>query len=171
MGAAESLPFETIEISYPNEANNVYLSGSFNSWTKIPMIKEKSAFRKSLNLNHGIHQFRFCVDSEWKTSKSLPTIEDQDGNLVNYIEIMPKPVFSRSKSVYSTQIPIIKNKIPPFLPCHLTKIPQNEEEVPHHVTINHLYASNVEKNVIMSSVTCRYRAKFVTTVYCRLNFL
>jgi hypothetical protein len=35
----------------------------------------------------GNHQLKFIVDDEWKCSEDFPIVSDQEGNLVNCIEV------------------------------------------------------------------------------------
>lgn len=50
-------------------ANNVYLSGSFNQWAteELRMIKTDTAWYYDIKLNAGKHLYKFIVDGEWKS--------------------------------------------------------------------------------------------------------
>lgn len=75
-------------ITWNSPAQNVYVTGTFNGWKhKIPLGKSQNEFSTVLNFPSGIHHIKFIVDDEWKCSNDLLTATDQDGNLVNYIEV------------------------------------------------------------------------------------
>ena len=44
-------------------------------------------FSAVIDMPPGEHQLKFIVDDVWKCSEDLPTIQDQDGNLVNVVKI------------------------------------------------------------------------------------
>lgn len=44
-------------------------------------------FTTILDLPPGTHHFKFIVDGEWRCSDDLPARADDDGNLVNYLEV------------------------------------------------------------------------------------
>uniref|UniRef100_A0A5F8GXV0 5'-AMP-activated protein kinase subunit beta-1 n=1 Tax=Monodelphis domestica TaxID=13616 RepID=A0A5F8GXV0_MONDO len=43
----------------------VYLSGSFNNWTKLPLTRSHNNFVAILDLPEGEHQYKFYVDGQW----------------------------------------------------------------------------------------------------------
>ncbi|KAG8146178.1 hypothetical protein E2320_012554 [Naja naja] len=43
----------------------VYLSGSFNSWNKLPLTRSHNNFVAILDLPEGEHQYKFYVDGQW----------------------------------------------------------------------------------------------------------
>ncbi|GAA96131.1 hypothetical protein E5Q_02792 [Mixia osmundae IAM 14324] len=71
----------------------VYVTGTFaNRWqTKIELSKKSNAtdFSALISLPPGPHRLKFIVDKQWKTSKNLPSATDQDGNLINYLQVHP----------------------------------------------------------------------------------
>ncbi|ORZ38489.1 hypothetical protein BCR44DRAFT_1375328, partial [Catenaria anguillulae PL171] len=51
-------------------------------------------FAVTLALAPGIYRFKFIVDDEWRCAPKLPTAQDEDGNLVNFVEVgatVPSP--------------------------------------------------------------------------------
>lgn len=44
----------------------VYISGTFSNWKALPMVKSHGDFVTIIDLPEGEHQFKFCVDGEWK---------------------------------------------------------------------------------------------------------
>ncbi|OWK15026.1 PRKAB1 [Cervus elaphus hippelaphus] len=43
----------------------VYLSGSFNNWSKLPLTRSHNNFVAILDLPEGEHQYKFFVDGQW----------------------------------------------------------------------------------------------------------
>jgi 1,4-alpha-glucan branching enzyme len=67
-------PFTTateIEVVFAlehTEANEVYLCGDFNEWSKtnLPMVRQgDSLWLKSVTLTPGRYEYRFIVDGKW----------------------------------------------------------------------------------------------------------
>ncbi|EDL19835.1 protein kinase, AMP-activated, beta 1 non-catalytic subunit, isoform CRA_a [Mus musculus] len=52
----------------------VYLSGSFNNWSKLPLTRSQNNFVAILDLPEGEHQYKFFVDGQWThdPSESCP---------------------------------------------------------------------------------------------------
>ncbi|KXS15024.1 carbohydrate-binding module family 48 protein [Gonapodya prolifera JEL478] len=88
----------------------------------------------------------------------------------------PPPPSKSSRSKSNPQPPADPYSVPPVnLPPQLTRVvlnnPVTDEDqvtatlpVPHHVTLNHLYACSIRDGVMAVAITTRYRSKFVTTV-------
>lgn len=48
-------------------------------------------FHTTLRLKPGQYRLKFIVDDSWRCSKAIPTATDDDGTLVNWIEVeVPK---------------------------------------------------------------------------------
>ena len=61
------------------DAQNVYLSGSFNDWkvVDIPMEKKEDHWQVSIPLKPGNYEYKFIVDGEWVNHESnLQTVPD-----------------------------------------------------------------------------------------------
>lgn len=108
-------------ITWNSPAQTVYLTGTFNGWKhKIPLGKSLNEFSIVINFPPGIHHIKFIVDDEWKCSNDLLTATDQDGNLVNYIEVdeSSSPIYdscSQQPDISSTSPPgEYINTIPDF---------------------------------------------------------
>eukprot|EP00835_Amoeboradix_gromovi_P004635 NODE_372_length_9892_cov_0.272644.p3 type:complete len:248 gc:universal NODE_372_length_9892_cov_0.272644:6016-5273(-) len=78
-------------ITWGEGGNEVNLCGTFNNWDRLPMIRSSKDiskdFQASLPLKPGTYMLKFIVDNEWRCSQSLPTMKDEQGNLVNYIVV------------------------------------------------------------------------------------
>lgn len=49
----------------------VYISGTFSEWKTIPMVRSHGDFVTIIDLPEGIHQYKFCVDGEWRHDPKL----------------------------------------------------------------------------------------------------
>lgn len=49
----------------------VYISGTFSEWKPLPMVKSHGDFVTIIDLPEGEHQFKFCVDGEWRHDPKL----------------------------------------------------------------------------------------------------
>lgn len=49
----------------------VYLSGTFTDWKSLPMVRSHGDFVTIIDLPEGDHQYKFCVDGEWKHDPKL----------------------------------------------------------------------------------------------------
>lgn len=50
---------------------NVMISGTFTKWKPIPMVRSHGNFVTIIDLPEGDHQYKFCVDGEWKHDPKL----------------------------------------------------------------------------------------------------
>ena len=70
--------------------NTVYLTGSFSNWKQFFIMtksnKNDHEFSIMLELPVGQYQFKFVVDSVWRTSNEYQKINDGLNNYNNYIE-------------------------------------------------------------------------------------
>ena len=49
----------------------VFISGSFNEWKTLPMVKSHGDFVTIVDLPEGDHQYKFFVDGEWRHDPGL----------------------------------------------------------------------------------------------------
>lgn len=49
----------------------VFISGTFNQWQVLPMVKSHGDFVTIIDLPEGDHQYKFCVDGEWRHDPKL----------------------------------------------------------------------------------------------------
>lgn len=52
----------------------VYISGTFSEWKALPMVRSHGDFVTIIDLPEGDHQYKFCVDGEWKHDPKLVCI-------------------------------------------------------------------------------------------------
>ncbi|KAJ7401161.1 5'-AMP-activated protein kinase subunit beta-1 [Pitangus sulphuratus] len=65
----------------------VYLSGSFNNWSKIPLTRSHNNFVAILDLPEGEHQYKFLVDGQWTHDPAEPVVTSQLGTVNNIIQV------------------------------------------------------------------------------------
>lgn len=49
----------------------VFISGTFSEWKTLPMVKSHGDFVTIIDLPEGDHQYKFCVDGEWRHDPKL----------------------------------------------------------------------------------------------------
>ncbi|KAL3899267.1 MAG: hypothetical protein SGCHY_002166 [Lobulomycetales sp.] len=79
-----------IWLTWTRGGQTVYVTGTFNDWKqKIRLQRdvEDSDLSTIVDLQPGTHKLKFIVDDEWKCSKDLPIITEDDGNMVNCITV------------------------------------------------------------------------------------
>nr|ALS04438.1 AGAP008195-PA [Acartia pacifica] len=135
-------------IKYSGAAKEVYVCGTFSEWAKIPMVKSQKDFVALIDLPVGEHQYKFMVDGQMVHDNNLPTVNTDQGDKNNYIQIQQGDfdAFSAldmdSKSTnlrhrrggersWGQDIPNIHsfdNKAgPPVLPPHLLQVILNKD--------------------------------------------
>uniref|UniRef100_A0A0K8TMV9 5'-AMP-activated protein kinase subunit beta-1 n=1 Tax=Tabanus bromius TaxID=304241 RepID=A0A0K8TMV9_TABBR len=169
----------------------VYISGTFSNWRALPMVRSHGDFVTIIDLPEGDHQYKFCVDGEWKHDPKLKNIENDVGTKNNLVSVRQsdfevfqalakdsEDAIDPSQKEYSQDIPPVKpwEKVsgPPVLPPHLLQVILNKDTPlsceptllpePNHVMLNHLYALSIKDGVMVLSATHRYRKKYVTTL-------
>lgn len=78
-----------VPISWQGTAKTVYVTGSFaDNWKgRIKLNRSTHDFNTVIRLPPGTYQLKFIVDDSWRCSKQIPTATDDDGTLVNWIEV------------------------------------------------------------------------------------
>lgn len=170
---------------------NVTISGTFSKWKPIPMVRSHGNFVTIIDLAEGDHQYKFCVDGEWKHDPKLKSVENDEGDKNNLVSVRASDfevfqalakdsenVPNYAEKEYSQDVPQVKpwEKVsgPPVLPPHLLQVILNKDTPlsceptllpePNHVMLNHLYALSIKDGVMVLSATHRYRKKYVTTL-------
>ncbi|KAM7342003.1 5'-AMP-activated protein kinase subunit beta-1 [Cochliomyia hominivorax] len=170
---------------------NVMISGTFTKWKPIPMVRSHGNFVTIIDLPEGDHQYKFCVDGEWRHDPKLKSVENDNGEKANLVSVRQSDfeVFqalakdsencvNNADKEYSQEVPQSKpwEKVsgPPILPPHLLQVILNKDTPlsceptllpePNHVMLNHLYALSIKDGVMVLSATHRYRKKYVTTL-------
>lgn len=113
----------------------------------IPEPGTPGVFSVSVRLPPGNHRLKFLVDEQWRCSDDLPTATDNDGHLVNYIEVPHSatsawdPSESSSPQTSRQQTPFISH-IPPHLvhsavqeERYLSQQLPNPPPIPHPATL------------------------------------
>ncbi|XP_017066220.1 5'-AMP-activated protein kinase subunit beta-1 [Drosophila eugracilis] len=170
---------------------NVTISGTFSNWKPITMVRSHQNFVTIIDLPEGDHQYKFCVDGEWKHDPKLKSVENDEGQRNNLVSVRESDfevfqalakdsenVTNYAEKEYSQEVPQAKpwEKVsgPPVLPPHLLQVILNKDTPlsceptllpePNHVMLNHLYALSIKDGVMVLSATHRYRKKYVTTL-------
>lgn len=55
----------------------VFISGTFSNWKALPMVRSHGDFVTIIDLPEGDHQYKFCVDGEWKHDPKLVREEQE----------------------------------------------------------------------------------------------
>ncbi|XP_018902990.1 5'-AMP-activated protein kinase subunit beta-1 isoform X2 [Bemisia tabaci] len=169
----------------------VLISGTFSNWKPLPMVKSHGDFVTIIDLPEGEHQYKFCVDGEWKFDPSLRIVDNGLGTKNNMISVkktdfevfqaLEKDSEGISSSLQTEYGQVVPTKLTwtkqsgvPILPPHLLQVILNKDTPlsceptllpePNHVMLNHLYALSIKDGVMVLSATHRYRKKYVTTL-------
>lgn len=78
-----------VPVQWNGGGKNVYVTGNFaENWRgRIKLKKSTHDFNTILRLAPGQYRLKFIVDDSWRCSKAIPTATDDDGTLVNWIEV------------------------------------------------------------------------------------
>ncbi|KAL1408494.1 galactose metabolism-related protein [Vanrija albida] len=78
-----------VPIQWNGGGKNVYVTGNFaDKWRgRVKLKKSTHDFNTILRLAPGQYKLKFIVDDSWRCSKAIPTATDDDGTLVNWIEV------------------------------------------------------------------------------------
>ncbi len=75
-----------VEFLYALEkGHQVMLAGSFNDWEQIPMLFSDGAYRVTVELSSGDHEYRFVVDDTWQTDETNPNFTANDFGTLNSV--------------------------------------------------------------------------------------
>lgn len=93
MSEAESQKIEIEKPALPTVfkwdggGKQVYISGTFSKWKALPMVKSHGDFVTIIDLPEGEHEFKFCVDGEWKHDPKLKNLENDIGSKNNMVSV------------------------------------------------------------------------------------
>ncbi|XP_073113917.1 sucrose nonfermenting 4-like protein [Elaeis guineensis] len=86
---------------WPYGGRRVLLTGSFTRWTDhilmSPVEGCPSVFQTMWNLTPGVHQYKFCVDGEWRHDEQQPFVVGNYGTVNTLLlawELDPRPAVS-----------------------------------------------------------------------------
>lgn len=68
---ADKAPALPTVFKWDGGGRQVYISGTFSEWKTIPMVRSHGDFVTIIDLPEGDHQYKFCVDGEWKHDPKL----------------------------------------------------------------------------------------------------
>jgi len=71
-----------------SDRDKVFITGSFYDWrVKLPLNKRSRKFAAQIDLPKGRHEFKFVVNGVWKHSANYPSIQNDFGDLNNYVDV------------------------------------------------------------------------------------
>jgi hypothetical protein len=78
-----------VMFKWTHGGQRVFLTGTFNNWAKegIPMVRSGQEFYQIIDVQKGVHEYKFLVDGEWKFSLDQPVSQDISGNVNNVVDI------------------------------------------------------------------------------------
>ncbi|KAK7591208.1 hypothetical protein V9T40_002821 [Parthenolecanium corni] len=130
---------------------DVFISGTFSSWKPVPMVKSHGDFVTIIDLPEGEHEYKFCVDGDWKydpttritdnglgSKNNVVTVKNTDFEVFQALDMDSEHSSSANQDVivatsdYTQEIPAIHrpwDRIhgPPILPPHLLQIILNKD--------------------------------------------
>lgn len=68
----DARPFKVFK--WDGGGRQVYISGTFSGWKTIPMVRSHGDFVTIIDLPEGDHQYKFCVDGEWRHDPKLVSL-------------------------------------------------------------------------------------------------
>lgn len=63
-----------VKFKWDGGGKEVYISGTFSDWKTLPMVKSHGDFVTIIDLPEGDHQYKFCVDGEWRHDPKLVSV-------------------------------------------------------------------------------------------------
>lgn len=86
-GVASDQILASFSFSYPRKATAVFLTGTFDNWTKsIQMHQSMGEWIAQIKLDPSKeHQYKFVVDGIWMIDESKDRMMDLSGNINNYL--------------------------------------------------------------------------------------
>lgn len=77
-----------VVLRWNGNAKEVFVTGSFTNWEyKLKMVPSQSNFMIVTDLPKGDHEYKFCVDGEWKHDETQPSCKDSQNNKNNLISV------------------------------------------------------------------------------------
>ncbi|OCF34015.1 hypothetical protein I316_04361 [Kwoniella heveanensis BCC8398] len=131
-----------VPVQWNGGGKTVYVTGNFaDNWKgRIKLHRSTHDFNTILRLPPGQYRLKFIVDDSWRCSKQISTAVDDDGTLVNWIEVEAPKTEEEIKAEWAMDAkPAVKEEdddesqwttaIPPQLTLY-----QYIEELPSHFT-------------------------------------
>ncbi|KAG8846747.1 hypothetical protein FRB91_000497, partial [Serendipita sp. 411] len=92
--APTQAPKVQVQILYPGQAESVSVCGTYEAtWdikTELDYEDSKRMWSTTVLVAPAAYHLKFLVDGVWKTSDALPLATDNNGRLVNYIDVRTK---------------------------------------------------------------------------------
>ncbi|KAH7573587.1 hypothetical protein JRO89_XS03G0176900 [Xanthoceras sorbifolium] len=95
-GAVAGTVLIPMRFVWPYGGRSVFLSGSFNRWSELlpmsPVEGCPTVFQIIWSISPGYHQYKFCVDGEWRHDEHQPYTSSEYG-IVNTVLLATEPNF------------------------------------------------------------------------------
>ncbi|KAH0625455.1 hypothetical protein JD844_014984 [Phrynosoma platyrhinos] len=148
----------------------VYLSGSFNNWSKIPLTRSHNNFPVITSQLGTVNNVIQVKKTDFEVFDAL-MVDSQKCSDMSELSSSPPGPYHQDPYICK---PEERFKSPPILPPHLLQVILNKDTgiscdpallpEPNHVMLNHLYALSIKDGVMVLSATHRYKKKYVTTL-------
>ncbi|HBC86444.1 MAG TPA: hypothetical protein DCZ94_05775 [Lentisphaeria bacterium] len=69
------------------DAQKVFLAGTFNNWALMPMTRLKSCFHAILRLKPGEYQYKFVVDGKWLEDPEAKSVQNVFGTANSIVSV------------------------------------------------------------------------------------
>ncbi|CAM8905577.1 unnamed protein product [Rhodiola kirilowii] len=90
-GGVPSTMVVPVQFVWPYGGRNVFLSGSFTGWSNLLLMSADegcpTVFQAIYSLTPGYHQYKFCVDGEWRHDENLPHVLTNEYGIVNTMSL------------------------------------------------------------------------------------
>ncbi|KAH8423906.1 carbohydrate-binding module family 48 protein [Aspergillus melleus] len=98
---------------WPHDANEVYVTGTFDDWGKTVQLEKKGDFfEKEVHLSptdEKLH-YKFVVDGTWTTDTTAPEEDDGSNNINNVL--YPDQIHEESQSILQNGAPVMAGVTP-----------------------------------------------------------
>ncbi|GIQ82733.1 hypothetical protein KIPB_003924, partial [Kipferlia bialata] len=83
------MPHVTFSYVHPTPCTSVCIGGMFNQWEPEKMTPTEAGWTLSVELEEGLHPYKYHVDGEWVHDPTMPSYTDTEGPINNYVRVLP----------------------------------------------------------------------------------
>ncbi|KAH8584257.1 AMP-activated kinase beta chain [Cryptosporidium sp. chipmunk genotype I] len=173
--------------------DEVFVTGSFNSWRKqdeYKLFKSGHDHIIAIELTRDVHFYKFIVDGEWRYSPEYPIESDSEGYINNYIDLRryKAPYYSIFCDKIHYEIQEFHQELPIEFPVDAPALPillgksrcpletANGIHIPFHCISNHIYYDSLVQeifgtHIVTFCVTKRwFKEKYMQNDHCMQKF-